>query len=837
MARNFSKNLSRVLRTGALFIANKNQAEHIEPEHVLLAILEKSIGTAFDILLKLDIDIASLEINLENEVKKTVHDEKDNIPVRRALAFSHRMQEAINSAGVKAELLRSGLIGTEHILLACSNPKICPLFADYLQYNGKNPENIENLIKVKLAEEVLKMRNTRINEPSILNEFGLNLNEKDRCGFLDPVIGREKETQRIIQILCRRSKNNPILVGEAGVGKSAIVEGLASKINAGQVPRSLLNKRIISIEVGSLLAGTKYRGQFEERIKKIIEESSQSKNIILFIDEVHTIVGGGNVGQNSLDAADLLKPALARGEIQCIGATTQEEYMRYIEKDAALERRFQQVPVNEPSIRETIEILNGIKSKYEVFHNIEYTKAAIEKAANLSARYINDRFLPDKAIDIIDEAGAAKKIQLDKKPDDLGLLETKIEQLNSKKEEYVQKQNYEEAAKLRDEVQDTKERLEAIKLAWENPQYVPLGFVDEKQIEKTISMITHVPLEELSAEESERLLTMPDSLKNEVIGQEEAIDSISYAIQRSRTGISSPDRPIGSFLFLGPTGVGKTLLAKKMAKFLFGKESALIRIDMSDFMEKHNVSRLVGSPPGYIGFENGGTLTEQVRKNQYSVILFDEIEKAHRDVFNLLLQVLEEGELQDNLGHTVSFRNTVIIMTSNAGSRSIINENQLGFNNNERGIMDYETIKQNAQSEIKNFLSPEFINRIDDIVVFVPLEKASVEKIFHIELAKLNERLAEKNISLLCTEKAVDYFVKKGYEPSYGARPMRRLIQTKIENSIAEMFLKRKITENARIRIDVKDGELIFDTVEHFSVKDTASSKVENQRLFEQPYR
>lgn len=822
MTQNFSKNLSRLLRNGANETAKEYHAAMVEPEHVLLALLEKKIGFAFEILLKLTIDVPRLELQLKDEITqksvqaKTAAEASD---MNKILSFSLRLQEGINIANLKAKFLGFPTTGTEHLLYALSIEKICPIFAAFLRNSDKSAENIENLIKVNMAENILKMRGTRQRgDSSVLNEFGINLNEKERAGFLDPIIGRENETERIIQILCRRTKNNPVLVGEAGVGKTAIVEGLVAKINAGMVPRALLNKRIISIEVGALLAGTKYRGQFEERIKRIIEESIEDKNLILFIDEVHTLIGGGNVGQNSLDAADLLKPALARGEIQCIGATTHEEYRRSIEKDAGLERRFQKVLVSEPSIEETIEILNGIKSKYEVFHNVEYTADAIVTAANLSARYINDRFLPDKAIDVLDEAGAAKKIQLDKKPEDLNVLEKTIESLNEQKDEFVQSQNYEAAAKLRDEVKLTQEKLHALKLAWENPQYVSLGYVDEKQIEKTVSMITKVPLEELSVEETKRLIAMPSTLKSEVIGQDEAIDMISHAIQRSRAGISSPDRPIASFLFLGPTGVGKTLLAKKLAKFLFGKEDALIRIDMSDFMEKHNISRLVGAPPGYIGFENGGTLTEQVRKNQYSVILFDEIEKAHRDVFNLLLQVLEEGELDDNFGHTVSFRNTLIIMTSNAGSRSIINERQLGFSMAERGVMDYRTIKQNAESEIKEFLSPEFINRLDDIVVFAPLDKKAVKKIFDIELSKLNERLAAKNIKVLCTERGLNYFIENGYEPSYGARPMRRLIQNEIENRLAELFLNAELSQNATVEIDMKNGELKFNKINHYSI-------------------
>lgn len=807
MTQTYSKNLARLLRSGAAMQANRSNARTIEPEHVLLAVLEKNIGTAFTVISKLEIDVTALQIKLEHAIREF---ESEPNEVMSGFPMSTRLQEALSLAAKKAQSLRYNYIGTEHLLWAFANERTCPVFAQTLQENGKDSDSIENILKINLADAILKLHpNSKNNEPSILDDFGINLNEKQYRGLLDPVIGREKEMERIIQVLCRRTKNNPVLVGEAGVGKSAIVEGLAAKINTGNVPRILLNKRIISIEVGSLLAGTKYRGQFEERIKKIIDESVEDKNIILFIDEIHTLIGG-NAGQNSLDAADLLKPALARGEIQCIGATTSNEYRRYIEKDPALERRFQQVSIEEPTVEQTIAILKGIKGKYEVFHNVEYTNGAIEKAAELSARYINDRFLPDKAIDVIDEAGAAKKILLDQKPSDLQMIEQKIELLTARKEESVSKQDYEAAAKLRDEVSEAKAKLQLVKTAWENPHYVPLGFVDEAQIEKTVSMITNIPVQQLSTEESERLLAMEATLKKQVVGQDEAIKTITHAIRRSRAGIASADRPIGSFLFLGPTGVGKTLLAKKLAQFLFGKEAALIRVDMSDFMEKHNVSRLVGSPPGYIGFENGGLLTERIRKNQYSVILFDEIEKAHKDVFNLLLQVLEEGELQDNLGHTVNFRNTVIIMTSNAGSRSIINENRLGFSLSERGVMDYKTIKQNAEAEIKNFLSPEFINRLDDIIVFSPLDQAAVKAIFDMELAKLNERLSKKQITVQCSESAREYFYEKGYEPSYGARPMRRLIQSELEDVLAEKFLKHELDCGERVYID-RDGErLVF---------------------------
>ncbi|MBQ7612283.1 MAG: ATP-dependent Clp protease ATP-binding subunit [Spirochaetaceae bacterium] len=818
MTYELSKNLSRLLNTLSKTHTYFTEWGAIEPEHVLIAIIEKNIGSAYKILEQLDIDIISLQLRLESVVselrqkniseKSDSHNEKKTLPL---VPLSLRLQQALGLASVKTRALKMNITGTSHLLLAFSYSDICPAFSEFLRYNNKTPEMIEQYVRASLIDNAQRTQSTRTAEQSILSEFGLDLTEKQRQGLLDPVIARETEMQRIIQVLCRRTKNNPVLVGEAGVGKTAIIEGLAAKINSFDVPHNLLNKKIISIEVGSLLAGTKYRGQFEERIKRIIDESKQNKNIILFIDELHTIIGGGNVGQNSLDAADLLKPALARGEIQCIGATTHDEYRRSIEKDSAIARRFQVVPIEEPSIETSVAILKGIKSKYEVFHNVEYTDAAIEKAVSLSARYITERFLPDKAIDVLDEAGATKKMQLTKKPKDLSMLEERINTLHLQKQEYVHTQNYEQAAMLRDEVKEVKKQLELVKQQWQNPQYVPLGFVDETHIAKTISSMTKIPLQELTAAETERLLMMSDVLQSEIIGQDDAIKNISHAIQRARVGISSSDRPIGSFLFLGPTGVGKTLLAKKIAQFLFGKETALVRIDMSDFMEKHTVSRMVGSPPGYVGFENGGVLTEQIRKNPYSVILFDEIEKAHRDVFNILLQVLEEGELQDNLGHTVNFRNTIIIMTSNAGSRSIINENRLGFNMEERGLLDYRTIKQNAEEEIKKFLSPEFINRLDDIIVFEPLNEHSVAKIFELELHKLNERLSENHrLSLQVTESAKQFFAHNGYDASYGARPMRRLIQTEIENVLAEKFLMGVIGEGGVVHLDCINGVLDF---------------------------
>jgi ATP-dependent Clp protease ATP-binding subunit ClpC len=707
-------------------------------------------------------------------------------------------------------------IGTEHLLLAAVK-ETGSVTARYLsKYNVDGAAVREAILRISGVTDIREKAGSFKKKPvalgkrttPTLDEFSRDLTELAREGKLDPVIGRAKEIQRVIQILARRTKNNPVLIGEPGVGKTAIVEGLAQRIVDASAPEVLIGKRVLILDLASLVAGTKYRGEFEERLKRVMKEISVSENIILFIDELHTIIGAGGA-EGAIDASNMLKPSLSRGELQCIGATTLNEYKKYIEKDAALERRFQTIYIKEPSVEETIKILEGIKSKYEEHHHVVYGPGSVEASAILSSRYITDRHLPDKAIDLIDEAGARKRLKNSVRPQELMELEKEIEKLTIEKINLVNSQDYERAAAIRDTVHNLKEKVGQLKTRWEATLNSEENIVTQDDIQVVISEMTDIPLARIAQAESDRLLNIESELHEKIIAQDEAISAVAAAIRRSRTGLSSPRRPLGSFIFLGPTGVGKTLLAKTLAEFLFGDQDALIRIDMSDFMEKHNVSRLVGAPPGYIGYEEGGLLTEKIRRRPYSVILLDEIEKAHPDVFNILLQILEEGQLQDNLGHVVSFRNVVLIMTSNAGARDINRESALGFRN-EDGIMNYADIKNSALSELRRLFNPEFINRVDEIVVFHSLKKEHLALILEILIKEIEERLIAIRISLEFKKKAKEYLIQKGYDEKFGARPLRRTLQKEIEDPLSTKILKGIFSAGDAVAIDMKENEIQF---------------------------
>lgn len=815
MFKGLSQRAQKLLTVQSQDEAKRSNADQLLPEHVMLALVHTADGTGFTVLQNLKINLLSLQLQLEQALPA-----RSGTIVFGDIPPSRRLRGMLDAASIEARTLRHDYIGTEHILLACAreNQSVMNSFFE------KESVSIDELRS--MVQEVTASRDTAIvarqkrglpneapqqRQTGLLQEYSRDLTAMSREGLLDPVVGRETEIKRVIQILSRRTKNNPVLVGEPGVGKTAIVEGLAERIVAEQVPRNLVGKRLLVLDLASVIAGTKYRGEFEERLKRIMKEIAEAKNIILFIDELHTIIGAGGA-EGAMDASNMLKPALARGDLQCIGATTLAEYRKYFEKDAALERRFQTVLVQEPDAAATLSILRAIRGRYEQHHNVRYADETLQSIVDLSRRYLTDRFFPDKAIDVLDEAGAMKKIEGDVRPGELATLEARIAELGTEKKDLVQTQNYERAALVRDEVRRLKQQVEDIRLKWQNPESMPVSTVTPEDICTVISVMTGIPASSLSESESERLVQLEKELHKSVIGQDEAIRIIASAVRRSRAGISSTKRPLGSFIFLGPTGVGKTLLAKTLAKFLFGTEDSLVRIDMSDYMEKHNASRLVGAPPGYVGFEDGGVLTEKIRRNPYSVVLLDEIEKAHPDVFNLLLQVLEEGELKDNLGHTVNFRNTVIIMTSNAGARLITKENRLGFSASGDGVLDYAEIRDSAMSELKRIFSPEFINRVDDIVVFNALERREVAAILGIQIAELAARLGEQRIALELKPAARDWLVERGYEPAFGARPMRRLIQREIEDPLSLMIIEGKIAGGDTVRVEAKGGKLAIRT-------------------------
>ena len=814
----FSPRAKKVIFILAQDEARQLGSRQILPEHVILSILKQPDSLAYSVFKSLGLTPQHYIEQLKNYFEADTSE-----PTLAQLPKSRRVQRLIDVAYIESGALKNSYVGTEHLLLAAIREEGSKTY-HYIKNNNLSIEDVrskivdvqvrkkssafetkkelffdssfEKLFETGIKAELLGVfseikspeeKKPKQNKITFLSEYSRDITKLALEEKTDPVVGRDKEINRIIQILSRRTKNNPVLTGEPGVGKTAIVEGLAQRIAQGNVPVDLIKKRILSLDLAALVAGTKYRGEFEERMKKMMTELAENKDIILFIDELHTIIGAGGP-EGTMDASNIMKPALSRGEIQIIGATTTKEYTKHIEKDMALERRFQVVKVDEPTEEETEQILRGIKNKYEEYHKVKYEDDVIPAIVKLSRRYIPEKVLPDKAIDILDEAGAFKKIQEQEKPSELTFLENQKKQLEEEKNKLVQTQDYENAAVIRDKVIELRKKLALYSEMWEKTFVVKNRNVSVNDIEKIISNMTGIPLEQMSTSEVSRLLKMEAEMHKTVVGQEDAVKIISGAIRRSKAGISSPKHPLGSFIFLGPTGVGKTQLAKALAKYLFGSEDSLIRIDMSDYMEKHNSSRLVGAPPGYVGYEEGGVLTEKVRRNPYSVVLLDEIEKAHPDVFNLLLQLLEEGELCDNLGHTVNFRNTIIIMTSNAGARQITNEGRVGFATKE-GVISYEEIKAGAMNELKRLMNPELINRIDDVIVFDALNKEQISKILDIQLNELAERLSEKNLKISVKPKAREYLIQHGYNPAMGARPMKRLLRKEVEDPLSMELL------------------------------------------------
>jgi ATP-dependent Clp protease ATP-binding subunit ClpC len=832
MFKGLTQRVQRILSADAQEEARRFNSDQLLPEHIVIALLKEGAGTACKALMFLRIDLLEFRHTVESGIPR----------ISRALIHgdvppSKRTKIMLEIATEEARAMGSDYLGTEHLLFAAMREQDSAIQV-YLKERAVDTDMLRVVVQTTFSRPAaprgmegefistgdyhpyfihregdhksahiprVKPASYPVLTP-MLDEYSRDLTALARAGKMDPVVGRKKEIGRAVRILARRTKNNPVLVGEPGVGKTAIVEGLAQLFVSDEVPEALSGKRILSLDMGSVVAGTKYRGEFEERLKKIMREIIQSGNVILFIDEIHTIIGAGGA-EGTIDASNMLKPGLSRGDVQCIGATTLGEYRKHFEKDAALERRFQSILVEEPGLEDTLEILKGIQKKYEDHHRVDYTEGAVSLTAKLAQRYLTGRFMPDKAIDIMDEAGAMRKLENVAPPPEVSGIEAEILQLTEEKGAMVSVQDYERAAEVRDRVRNLRARLESMRLAWERVSRTEHVVVDEGDIRRVVAEATGIPLMHLEEQESRRLLGIEDELHKAVIGQNDAVRRIASAIRRSRAGVSSPRRPMGSFIFLGPTGVGKTLLAKRLSEYLFGSEESLVRIDMSDYMEKHNASRLVGAPPGYIGYEEGGVLTEKIRRNPYRVVLFDEIEKAHRDVFNLLLQVMEEGELRDNLGHTVSFRNTVIIMTSNAGVREISRDNRLGFGTGE-GLLSMGEIESQAMSELRRLFNPEFLNRVDDVVVFHPLNMKEIEAIFNIEAGELSRRLAEQGYGLRVLPGARKILIEKGWDPKFGGRPLRRTIQKELEDTLALLILENNWPRGTIFSADGRKGKI-----------------------------
>ncbi len=794
-----------------LEIARNFSLEHnysfIGTEHILYGLIAEGEGLACNILSNqgLTQEYVEQEILKIDGIMNTVASEVE---------FTPRAKRIIENSTKESKRLGQNYVGTEHILLSLMR-EIDSIAVRILIDGNIDPQKIFADILRLLSEESpignhIDDKNFQGSSSTpTLNQYGKDLTKQASESKLDPVIGRDQEIQRIIEILSRRTKNNPILIGEPGVGKTAVVEGLAQMISDAKVPEVLKNKKVVSLDMSAMIAGAKYRGDFEERLKKSLQEIKKCGNVILFIDEMHTIIGAG-AAEGAMDAANILKPLLSRGEVQIIGATTLNEYRKYIEKDAALERRFQTVMIDEPTTDDTIKILKGLKDKYEAHHKVKITDEAINNAVMLAERYINDRFLPDKAIDLIDEACSKVKLKSVTQPQDITKLEKKMENLSKEKEEAIISQSFEKAAKLRDEEKELKEKIALKKDKWtksENSKDISIG-VDE--ICQVVAAWTKIPVAKLNETETEKLRNLDKNLKERVIGQDEAVESLARAIKRARVGLKDEKRPIGSFMLLGPTGVGKTELTKTLAKNLFGNENAMIRFDMSEFMESHSVSKLIGSPPGYVGFDDGGQLTEQVRRKPYSIVLFDEIEKAHPDVFNILLQILEDGRLTDSNGRTVSFKNTVIIMTSNAGARNIVETKSMGFVNKEDKLRDYERTKEEVMSELKKMFRPEFLNRLDEIIVFKKLSNESIEKITKLMLDEFIQRANTRDIKVEITDNVIKYIAKVGFDETYGARPLRRAIQSKIEDKFAEAILDKVVQDGNKVLVDLENEKIVI---------------------------
>ena len=808
----FTERANTALNLGVETASNLGH-NYIGSEHILIGLLKEGNGVAASVLQSKGVTAEAIEERLVQMVGK-------GIPSRLTPNdFTPRCKRILEMAIMEARGLGHNYVGTEHVLMAIL--KEGESYAvKFLTEEGVNPQDIyaECLEAVGSQEPEQsyggQSQNGKKSSTKNLDQFGRDLTQMAKNGELDPVIGRDKEIERVIQILSRRTKNNPCLIGEPGVGKTAIAEGLAEKIVSGEVPETLKGKRIISLDLTRMVAGTKYRGDFEERIKNAIEEVEKDKNIILFIDEIHTIIGAG-AAEGAVDAANILKPSLARGLIHVVGATTLDEYHKHIEKDAALERRFQPVTVDEPSEEDAVLILKGLRDKYEAHHKVKITDESIEAAVTMSSRYITDRYLPDKAIDLIDEAASRVRMKAFTAPPDLKELEDQLKELAVEKESAVNAQDFERAAKVRDEEKIIKDKLEEQKKSWESHNAGKTDEVTPEDIAEIVSSWTGVPVKQLTQEESERLLKMEDIIHQRVVGQHEAVSAVCRAIRRSRVGLKDPKRPIGSFIFLGPTGVGKTELCKALAESLFGDENAMIRLDMSEYMEKHTVSRLIGSPPGYVGYEEGGQLTEKIRRKPYSVVLIDEIEKAHPDVFNMLLQILDDGILTDGQGRRVDFKNAVIIMTSNIGARMIAEKTQsLGFNSSEESETSMEHIKDSVMGELRRTFRPEFLNRIDDIIIFNKLEKEDIRKIAENLLNGLAKRVASLDISLSFTDQAIDQIADIGFDPTYGARPLKRAIQSKIEDKLSEEMLEGNVKANQKVTCDYKDDKFVFEVAE-----------------------